>query len=332
MGLFDAQLWIPAQPDRHHHRALATGLGTRWTNTGKASAAMDSILNALAAGQVIVGDGAMGTQLQACGLPAGTMPELWNAEHPEVLRAIHRDYLGAGARIATTNTFGGTRTRLAGAGLADRLVELNRKGVELARAAVDGRAWVAGDVGPTGQLLEPYGDLAVADAEAIYREQVTVLAEAGADLILIETMNDIEEALCAVRMAREHTSLPVFCTFAFNVRGRTMMGLRPGDAARRAADAGAHAVGANCGEGPAAVLAGLSGMREAIDLPLIAQSNAGIPQMGAGGTTAWDVTPEQMAAHARAFVEAGAQIVGGCCGTGPAHIAAISAAIAPALT
>ena len=289
---------------------------------------MDSILNALAAGQVIVCDGAMGTQLQARGLTAGAMPELWNAEHPEVLTAIHNDYLQAGARIVTSNTFGGNRARLAGAGLADRLAELNRKGVELARAAAGERAWVAGDVGPTGQLLEPYGELAVADAEAIYREQVTVLAKAGADFLLVETMNDIEEALCAVRMARAHTALPVFCTFAFNAKGRTMMGLRPGDAAQRAAEAGADAVGANCGEGPDAVLAALTGMREAVNLPLIAQSNAGIPQVGAEEATVWDTTPEQMADHARAFVEAGARVVGGCCGTGPAHIAAIAAALA----
>ena len=289
---------------------------------------MDSILNALAAGQVIVCDGAMGTQLQARGLTAGAMPELWNAEHPEVLTAIHNDYLQAGARIVTSNTFGGNRARLAGAGLADRLAELNRKGVELARAAAGKRAWVAGDVGPTGQLIEPYGELTVVDAEAIYREQVAVLAEAGADFILVETMNDIEEALCAVRMARAHTALPVFCTFAFNAKGRTMMGLQPGDAARRAAEAGADAVGANCGEGPDAVLAALTGMREAVNLPLIAQSNAGIPQVGAEEATVWDTTPEQMADHARAFVEAGARVVGGCCGTGPAHIAAIAAALA----
>ena len=289
---------------------------------------MDNILNALAAGQVIVCDGAMGTQLQARGLTAGAMPELWNAEHPEVLTAIHNDYLQAGARIVTSNTFGGNRARLAGAGLADRLAELNRKGVELARAAAGERAWVAGDVGPTGQLLEPYGELAVADAEAIYREQVTVLAKAGADFLLVETMNDIEEALCAVRMARAHTALPVFCTFAFNAKGRTMMGLQPGDAARRAAEAGADAVGANCGEGPDAVLAALTGMREAVNLPLIAQSNAGIPQVGAEEATVWDTTPEQLADHARAFVEAGARVVGGCCGTGPAHIAAIAAALA----
>lgn len=289
---------------------------------------MDTILNVLAAGQVIVCDGAMGTQLQARGLKAGAMPELWNAEHPEVVTAIHADYVRAGARIVTANTFGGNRFRLAGAGLTDRLIELNRKGVEIARAAADGRAWVAGDIGPTGQLLEPYGDLSVAAAEDAYREQVTALAEAGVDLIMVETMNDIEEALCAVRMARAHTSLPVFCTFAFDARGRTMMGLRPGDAARRAADAGAHAVGANCGEGPAAVIAALAGMREAVDLPLIAQANAGVPRLGDESAAVWDITPEQFAAHARTFVEAGARVVGGCCGTGPQHIAAAASAIA----
>jgi len=200
--------------------------------------------------------------------------------------------------------------------------------VELAREAVDENAWVAGDVGPTGQLLEPYGELSLADAEAIYREQVIVLAEAGADLILIETMNDIEEALCAVRMARAHTSLPVFCSFAFNAKGRTMMGLRAGDAARRVAEAGANAVGANCGEGPEAVRVALEGMHEAVDLPLIAQANAGIPRMGEASAAVWDVTPKEMAAHARAFVAAGARIVGGCCGTGPEHIADIAAALA----
>ncbi|HHX44341.1 MAG TPA: hypothetical protein GX714_10205 [Chloroflexi bacterium] len=291
---------------------------------------MDDILRALAAGEVIIGDGAIGTQLQARGLPAGVLPELWNAEHPELVTAVHHAYLHAGARIVTTNTFGGNRARLTSAGAADRLTELNRKGVELARAAADGRAWVLGDIGPTGHLLEPYGVLSIAEAEAIYREQVTVLAEAGVDAIAIETMNDIEEALCAVRMARAHTNLPVLCSFAFNAKGRTMMGLRPADAAQRAAEAGAHAVGANCGEGPAAIVAALTGMREAVDLPLIAQANAGVPQVGAEESTIWDVTPEQLAAHARAFVDAGARLVGGCCGTTPAHIAAVAAALAGA--
>ena len=293
----------------------------------------ESILSALKK-QVIIGDGAMGTMLQACDLPLGTMPELWNAEHPEVILAIHRAYLQAGAQIITTNTFGGNRVRMAEVGLAQRSAELTRLGVMLAREAAGEAecstfrsAWVAGGVGPTGQIMEPYGELSVALAEEAYAEQVVALAEAGADLILIETEQDIEEACCAIRMAVVHTRLPVFCTFAFNAKGRTMMGLRPDEAARRAQEAGAGGVGANCGEGPAAIIAALEGMRAATDLPLVAQSNAGVPKVGTSAEAVWDVTPQQMGEYARAFAALGARIVGGCCGTGPAHIAAMAAAL-----
>jgi 5-methyltetrahydrofolate--homocysteine methyltransferase len=287
----------------------------------------ESILEALRRGELLICDGAMGTMLQAHHLPAGTMPELWNAEHPEVLLAIHRAYLAAGAQIITTNTFGGNRLRLAEAGLAARCAELNRLGVELAREAAGEAAWVAGDVGPTGQLLEPLGPLTLAQAEEVFTEQVTALAEAGADLILIETQHTIEEACAAVRMARAHTSLPVFCTFAFNAKGRTMMGLRPADAAREVEQAGGHVVGANCGEGPAAIIAALEGMRGATSLPLMAQANAGIPHVAEGQGTVWDVTPEQLAEHACTFRALGARVIGGCCGTRPEHIAAIRTAL-----
>ncbi len=282
----------------------------------------EDILTVLARGECILSDGAIGTQLQAHGIPAGTMSELWNAERPEVLLAIHRAYLEAGAQIATTNTFGGNRIRLGEAGLADRLVELNRRGVELARQAVGDRAWVGGSLGPTGQLLEPYGDLTVAEAEAVYAEQARVLAEAGVDLFLIETQHDIEEACLAIRAAKEHGDLPVYCTFAFNARGRTMMGLRPEDAVRRAEEAGADVVGANCGDGPAAISAALGAMASVATKPLAAKSNAGIPQV-AGAETVWDVTPALLADETRGFLALGARIVGGCCGTGPEHVRAM---------
>jgi 5-methyltetrahydrofolate--homocysteine methyltransferase len=286
----------------------------------------ESIVDTLSK-RVLVADGAMGTMLQAYDLPAGTLPELWNVEHPEVILAIHRAYRQAGAEIITANTFGGNRLRLAEAGLAEQSVELTQRGVALAREVAGDGAWVAGDVGPTGQILEPYGNLTVGQAEDAYAEQVVALAQAGADLLLIETEQDIEEACCAVRMARAHTHLPVFCTFAFNAKGRTMMGLRPGDAAMRAQEAGAHGVGANCGEGPLAIIAALEGMRAVTQLPLVAQTNAGVPQMGTGARTIWDVTPEQMAEHVHRFAALGARIIGGCCGTTPAHIAAIAAAL-----
>lgn len=287
----------------------------------------ESILSALKRGELLICDGAMGTMLQTKGIPAGMLSELWNEQRPEIILGIHRAYLDAGAQIITTNTFNGNRIRMSEAGLAERSVELTRLGVALARQAVADKAWIAGDVGPTGQLLEPYGPLTVAQAEAAYAEQVSALAEAGADLILIETMTDIEEACCAVRMAKAHTTLPIFCTFAFNAKGRTMMGLRPDVAAKRVQEAGGDAVGANCGEGPEAIAAALQGMKGATDLPLIAQSNAGVPHWDKDHQSMWDVGPEQMAEHARRFVSLGARIIGGCCGSRPAHIAAIANAL-----
>jgi len=286
-----------------------------------------NILMVLQKGELIIGDGAIGTMLQARGLPPGTMPELWNAEHREIILAIHRAYLDAGAQIATTNTFGGNRLRMDSAGLSGRATELTQLGVSLAREAVADSAWVAGSVGPTGQLMEPYGPLSAALAEEVFAEQAAAIEQGGADLILIETQHDIEEALCAIRAAKANTTLPVFCTFAFNANGRTMMGLRPEDAAARAQDAGADVVGANCGEGPAAIEAGLREMREIATVPLMAQANAGVPHLGADGKAIWDVTPEEMVGHVRTFVSLGARIVGGCCGTGPQHIEAIVSAL-----
>ncbi|MBN1399497.1 MAG: homocysteine S-methyltransferase family protein [Anaerolineae bacterium] len=277
--------------------------------------------------ELILADGAFGTMLQAQGLPAGTLPEAWNVERPEVVQAVYRAYADAGAQYVTANTFGGNRPRLADAGLAEQADELNRLGIALAKDAVGDRVWVGASIGPTGQLVEPYGTLSVAELEAIYADQIRVVAEAGADIILIETQHQVEEACAAVSAAKAETALPVFCTFSFNVKGRTMMGLRAEDAARRAEEAGADVVGANCGDGPPAILAALEQMRTATDLPLLAKPNAGIPQAGEGGQALWDVTPEEMVAHARAFVALGARVIGGCCGTTPAFIAAIRAAL-----
>ncbi len=298
----------------------------------------ENILDALARGEVIVADGAMGTRLHALGLPSGVMPELWNRERPDVVRGIHESYLDLDVelvasntlnrvRMIGTNTFGGNRIRMRGAGLEADALALVRLGVQLAREAAGDRAWVAGSIGPTGQLMEPYGSLSEVLAAEVFGEQAEVMAKAGADLILVETQQDADEACSAVRAAKARTALPVFCSFAFNQRGRTMMGLRPGDAAQRAAEAGADAVGANCGEGLEAIKAALEAMRGVTTLPLIAQANAGIPRIGEGAKTEWDVSPEAFATHAREFVTMGAQIVGGCCGTTPEHMAAVVAAL-----
>jgi len=284
----------------------------------------EHVMEVLARGEIVLCDGAFGTMLQARGLPPGTIPEAWNAERPDAVRSVHEAYIAAGSQIVTANTFGGNRYRLKDAGLLDRHDELNRLGIEATRAAAGEDVWVGASVGPTGQLMQPVGDLAVAEAEAAYAAQCAVLARAGADIILIETQHDIEEACAAIRAAKAETGLPVFCTFAFNARGRTMMGLRPQDAARRAKEAGADVVGANCGEGPEAVLAAMQAMAGVSELPLMAQANAGLPKADAHGQGSWDVTPEAMAEHVRAYIALGTRVVGGCCGTTPEHIAAIA--------
>ncbi|MHB9033528.1 MAG: homocysteine S-methyltransferase family protein [Anaerolineae bacterium] len=282
-----------------------------------------SLLQELANGRIIVGDGAMGTTLQKQGLPPGTLPELWNAVNPEAIAQIHRDYMDAGAQFITTNTLNCNIPMMLEAGIAERRLELARLGVEIAISAAAGKAWVGASLGPTGQLLEPLGSLTLEALELDYRQQVEVFAAAGADFIKLETHQDIEEACAGIRMAKRYTHLPVWCTFAFNTRGRTLMGLRAADAALRLQEEGADIVGANCGEGPAAIEAALSAMHPVTSLPLAAQSNAGIPKLGDDGKTTWDVSPAQMGEYAKSFIALGAQILAGCCGTSPAYIRAM---------
>jgi 5-methyltetrahydrofolate--homocysteine methyltransferase len=287
------------------------------------------LISAVLQGHLVLADGSMGAMLQARGLPAGVLPEVWNLERPDVVQGVHRAYIEAGAQMLVTNTIGGNRLRLEGAGLGAvaTVIAVNRAAATLAREMAGDEVWVAGSVGPTGMLMAPYGDLSVAEAEEVFAEQIVALAEGGVDAILVETQHDGDEACAAVRAAKQNTTLPVLCTFAFDVRGRTLMGLRPEEAARRALDAGADLVGANCGEGPAAVEAGLAPMRAVCERPLVAQANAGMPRLGGHGDAVWDVTPAEMADHALRCLALGAGIIGGCCGTGPAHIAAMSAAL-----
>lgn len=282
--------------------------------------------NALARGDLIICDGATGTMLHAAGLPAGLMPEVWNLENAAAVQTVHRAYAAAGAQLVTTNTLGGSGARLKEAGLEQRVAEVNRAAAMLARQAVGQDLWVAGSVGPTGQLLEPYGPLSATEVEALFAEQIRGLTEGGVDALLIETHHALEEAQCAMRAARSVCDLPTLCTFAFDAKGRTLMGLRPEKAVREMETLGVDAVGANCGAGPEAVRLALDKMRYATRLPLIAKANAGIPQLGQGRTV-WDVTPIQMAEHARALADLGARLIGGCCGTTPAHIEAIATAL-----
>jgi 5-methyltetrahydrofolate--homocysteine methyltransferase len=276
-------------------------------------------------------DGGMGTLLQDMGLEDGDPGELWNLENPDAVRAAHAAYAEAGARLLTTNTFGGTRPRLELHGLGDRVVEVNRTAAQLARSVADERGLlVAGDLGPTGELLAPLGTMTHDQAQALFAEQLTGLVEGGIDLVLVETLSDLGEADAALAAAQQVApALPVVVTMSFDTNTRTMMGVRPGDAVAHLAQAGADAVGANCGRGPGemAMIAAEMVHARTDDLLLVAQSNAGLPQL-VGDRFEYDASPGDLAAHAARLAELGIDLIGGCCGSTPAHIAAMEAALA----
>ncbi len=263
-------------------------------------------------------DGGMGTMLQRAGLRAGECPERLNLTHPETVEGIHRAYARAGADILTANTFGASRRKL-----GEDPVPYIQAGVALAKkAAAETGASVALDVGPLGALLAPFGELSFDEAYGMFAEIVTAGEAARADVVLIETMSDLLEAKAALLAAKEHTRLPVFVTMTFGEDGRTFLGTDPRCAAVTLSSLGAGAVGVNCSLGPEALLPVLEDMAAVTDLPLIIQPNAGIPRL-VDGETVYDVTPEEFARWGGRFLDAGAAILGGCCGTTPDHIAAL---------
>lgn len=286
----------------------------------------------LANGRPVLADGAMGTMLFSYGLALGDSPELWNVERPEQISGLHREYIEAGAQIILTNSFGGNRERLALHGLADRVRELNLAAARLAQQAADAAATpvvVAGSIGPTGGILAPLGELSFEAARAAFLEQARALAEGGVDVFWIETMYDLDEVRAAVEACREAApELPIIATMTFDSAGHTMMGVSPQAAVQALQDLQVHALGGNCGNGPAEIEAALSAMRSADPhTVVIAKSNAGVPHLEAG-VPVYDSTPEHMAAHALRARELGAGIIGGCCGSSPDHIRAMAAALA----
>ena len=277
-------------------------------------------------------DGAMGTQLIAHGLTNGECGMRWNEERAGDILVVHQNYRAAGCRLITTNTFGGTRTMLDRHAAGEHTAAWNRAGAELAAKAAGADGWVLGDVGPFGDFLEPLGETTVEQLEEIFREQIAALIAGGADAILVETMGDPAEASCAIRAARALTRLPVLASFSFASSGgtfRTMMGVPADQAVTAALEAGADIAGANCGTDLtldeyrelAAIL-----VSAASDRPTLMQPNAGAPQLR-DGIACYEATPEDMAALARDIRDTGINIIGGCCGTSPSHLAAMAAAL-----
>lgn len=285
-------------------------------------------LQALLAERVLLLDGGLGSIFIAQGLTAGRAPEHWLFDYPERIVAAHRSYVDAGSDIVHTVSFGGTPIKLESAGLAGRCAEVNTTAVALAREACGDRALVAGDVGPTGAFLPPMGDADEAGLLASFRAQVEALAEAGVDLLSIETMFDFREALAAVLAAAE-TGLPVLASMTFETRKRghfTIMGDKIGQSLGALHDAGAVAVGFNCSVESGPMVEMVREAVAAVQAPIIAQPNAGQPRATAEGIV-YDADPEQFVADLMRMVDAGAGAVGGCCGTDPRFISAARAAL-----
>lgn len=286
---------------------------------------MDRLTELLQSRRVVLGDGAMGTMLQLAGLIEGA-PERWNVERPDVVSSIHGAYVEAGSDFISTNTFGGTRNRLQLDGLADRVAELNEAGARLAREAA-GERLVAGSMGPTGELMEPLGLLTPDGARESFAEQARALKAGGADFALIETMSALEEVQAAVGGARD-AELPVAVTMSFDTNFHTMMGIKPAQAVSTLAGWGVRLVGANCGNGPAEIERIMTEMSKARPdgVFLMAKSNAGMPRWKDDRIT-YGGTPEVMADYARKMLALGVNVVGGCCGSAPEHVAAMRAAL-----
>jgi 5-methyltetrahydrofolate--homocysteine methyltransferase len=284
---------------------------------------MDAFTNLIANQDTILLDGAMGTLLIEGGMPQGSCPELWNVTHATEVANIHLAYLAAGSHIILTNSFGGNPSRLKRHALENRLHEINTAAARNAQQAIretDSHALVGGSIGPTGELLEPYGELTFEEAKKGFSEQAQALANGGVDLFWIETMSDLNEVLAAVEGIRTVSESPITATLTYDSHGRTMMGVSAQDALDELAPTGIAALGANCGSNPEDVIAVTQALVEAgASLPLIAKPNAGLPKE-VDGAIVYDASPKVMADMALQMRQAGARLVGGCCGTTPQHI------------
>ena len=283
-------------------------------------------LSLLSRKNTLVLDGATGTNLQKRGLPIGTTPETWLFENHTGISQLYSDFVQAGSDIILTCTFGGNRTRLAHANLSDKLIEVNQTAVALARQVTSGTdVLVAGSLGPTGKMMQPFGSMSEEQSLAIYTEQAQVLVSAGVDLLVIETQFDLSEAQAAVKAVRYVSGdIALVCSFSYDRGVRTMMGVKPGQMAETFNPLAVDALGINCGKSLEDNLSVLKTLKENTQKPIWFKPNAGLPTSNADGTTSYDVTPEIMDNHVPEWIAAGARLMGGCCGTSPEHLTAIA--------
>ena len=287
---------------------------------------MGKIIDKIKAGKILISDGAWGTFLQEKGLQPGECPELWNITHPEDVLDIAKGYINAGSDMIETNSFGGSKFKLANYGLEDQVHKLNKAAAEISRKAAGPDKYVLGSIGPTGKILM-MGDVTEEELYDAFKEQVKGLEAGGVDAIMIETMTDLDEARLAIKAAKENTGCEVFCTMTFEktVDGqfRSMMGIGPTDMVNTLIDAGAELIGANCGNGIADMIGIVEETRKANkDIPILVHANAGMP-IYKDGETVFPETPDEMAILVPKIIAAGANVIGGCCGTTPGHISRV---------
>jgi 5-methyltetrahydrofolate--homocysteine methyltransferase len=287
---------------------------------------VDDFLARLKSKETIISDGATGTNLQARGLERGTPSEVWVVEYPDRIIQLHKDFIDAGAEILLTSTFGANRHRISSS-LTERVSEVNHLAVQLVKQAIGGKnVFVGGSIGPLGKLLEPYGPLSYEEAVSAYQEQAAALSQAGVDLIVVETQFDLKEAKAAIEAVQSSSDLPLVCSFSFDRGTRTMMGVSPASIAEEFDDAGIAAIGINCGRSLEENLQSLVELRQATKLPIWFKPNAGLPVVDESGNTQYTVSAQVMGEAAKDWIEKGAKIIGGCCGTTPEHLQQIATA------
>jgi len=286
---------------------------------------MNKLIKNLQKKSILISDGATGTNLQQRGLIKGKAPESWVFEKPEEIIQLEKDFINAGADIILTCTFGASSIRLKQNGIERKPSEIINAAVKLAKQAVNGKdIMIGGSIGPLGHMLKPFGDLDIDVAKENYLEQAVALANAGVDFLIIETQYDINEVKIAIEACQIGSELPIVCSFSYDRGTRTMMGLKPAQAASELENSGISMTGINCGKSLEDNLKCLIELRQSTQLPIWFKPNAGLPKVDEKGNTTYSISPEEMGQQVKKWISEGAAVVGGCCGTSPAHLEAIA--------